>query len=130
MQIELPAEVESLAREKAARAGFDDVGEYVVSLLLHEEVKPDAGQSDDAAGKERSAVPTDWSDEKNARRCELIDKDIQGAISEAEREELASLTRQFREYRRRHAPLPLEGALRLHGALLERKRRAEQNGES
>jgi hypothetical protein len=127
MQIELPEGVESLAREKAARAGFHDVGEYVVSLLLHEE--PPGDPRSVGVSSAPTTELTDWSEERNARRCELIDKDIQDEITAAERIELATLTIQFREYRRRLAPLPMEGARQLHAQLLEKKRRREQGGE-
>jgi hypothetical protein len=64
----------------------------------------------------------DWSDELNERRIELIDKDIQGAITIDERVELAELQRRAIAYRDRIAPLPIEGARRLHQQLLEMKR--------
>jgi hypothetical protein len=56
----------------------------------------------------------DWSDELNERRIELIDKDIQGNITPGERAELAELQRQAVAYRDWVAPLPIEGARRLH----------------
>jgi len=68
-----------------------------------------------------------WTEAKNSRRCELIDKDIQGTISEAERRELDWLTREMRVHRRRAAPIPMEGAKRLHQQLLEEKRRQEES---
>ena len=63
-----------------------------------------------------------WSEEKNSRRCDLIDKEIEGTLSEQERIELDDLQRQAVEYRDRVAPLPMEGAGRLHAQLLEKKR--------
>jgi hypothetical protein len=128
MQIELPVGVESLAREKAARAGFDDVGEYVASLVLHDEASAACPLANDAT-EESVAGIADWSERDNARRCELIDKDIQETISEVERRELTALSLRFREYRRRIAPLPVAGARRLHAKLLETKRRGEQIAE-
>jgi len=67
----------------------------------------------------------DWSDELNERRIELIDKDIQGNITTEERVELAELQRKAVAYRDRVAPLPIEGARRLHQQLLEKKRQRE-----
>ena len=61
----------------------------------------------------------DWSDEFNDRRVELIDKDIEGNITTEERVELAVLQRKAVAYRDRVAPLPIEGARRLHQQLLE-----------
>jgi hypothetical protein len=66
-----------------------------------------------------------WSDELNERRIELIDKDIQGNIRAEERVELAELQRKAVAYRDRVAPLPIEGARRLHQQLLEMKRQRE-----
>lgn len=65
-----------------------------------------------------------WTDEKNERRCELIDKDIEGTILRFERRELDELQRQMLTYRRKKAPLPLKEAQRLHQELL--KKAAEQ----
>jgi hypothetical protein len=67
----------------------------------------------------------DWSDELNERRIELIDKDIQGDITTGERAELTELQRKAVAYRDRVAPLPIEGARRLHQQLLELKRQRE-----
>lgn len=66
-----------------------------------------------------------WSDELNERRIELIDKDIQGNITTEQRVELAELQRRAVAYRDRVAPLPIEGARRLHQQLLEMKRQRE-----
>jgi hypothetical protein len=63
----------------------------------------------------------DWTDEKDERRCELIDKDIAGAITPQERTELAELERQANDYYDRIAAPPMEGARRLHRELLNRR---------
>jgi hypothetical protein len=60
-----------------------------------------------------------WTEEKNARRCELIDKDLQGTINDADRSELELLTRALRLHRRKVTPLPLAGAQQLHRTLLQ-----------
>jgi hypothetical protein len=62
-----------------------------------------------------------WSDQKDARRCELIDKDIAGTISDEERTELTVLERQANEYYDAVAPPPMEGARQLHQTLLNRR---------
>ena len=67
----------------------------------------------------------DWSDERNERRIELIDKDIQGRITTGERAELAELQRKAVAFRDRVAPLPIDGARRLHQQLLDMKRQRE-----
>lgn len=74
---------------------------------------------------ELPATHDTWNEAKNSRRCELIDKEIQGTLSDKEKRELALLTREMRVYRSRVAPLPIDAATHLHQQLLEKKRRAE-----
>ena len=62
-----------------------------------------------------------WSDEKNARRCKLIDKDLANAITAEERIELAVLEQQAAEHFDKIAPPPMEGADRLYQELLEKR---------
>ena len=69
----------------------------------------------------------DW-DAKNDRRCELIDKEIEGTLHPVEKRELEELQRQMLAYRRKVAPLPLKGAQRLHQQLL--KKAAEREGSA
>ena len=62
------------------------------------------------------AVSTDvdeWTSDKNQRRCDLIDADIDGIITPEGRLELEVLTEEMRRHVDRVAPLPLEGARRL-----------------
>ncbi len=60
----------------------------------------------------------DWTDAKNARRCELIDRKYAGALTPQEGVELLGLQEEMLRYRQRVAPLPLEDARRLHQELL------------
>ena len=62
-----------------------------------------------------------WTDEKEARRRELIDKDIAGTISVDERAELSILDRQGNEHYDQVAPRPIEGARQLHQELLGKR---------
>jgi hypothetical protein len=62
----------------------------------------------------------DWTEEKNERRCALIDKEIAGTLTAEEASELNQLQRAMLRYRRRVAPLPLEDARRLHQELLKK----------
>ncbi|MBY0522417.1 MAG: hypothetical protein K2R98_03425 [Gemmataceae bacterium] len=59
-----------------------------------------------------------WSEQKNARRCDLIDRKFARGISPVEALELARLQEQMLRYRQRVAPLPLEDARNLHQELL------------
>jgi hypothetical protein len=63
-----------------------------------------------------------WTDTKNRRRSDLVDKEIDGTLTPAEATELADLQRQMMRYVDRVAPLPLEEARRLHQQLLEKAR--------
>jgi hypothetical protein len=129
MQIEIPKDVESLFAENANRAGFDSISEYVVNLVLGDD---DGQHADDGTNENAKTSPNGgaaWNDKLNARRCELIDKEIQTSLNEDERRELESLTNQFREYRRKVAPLPIDGARRIHAELLKKKQAHERPGD-
>lgn len=63
-----------------------------------------------------------WTDEKNQKRCELVDKEISGNISPAEKDQLEQLQLEMLAYRRRIAPLPLEDLRMLHQELLNEVR--------
>jgi hypothetical protein len=79
---------------------------------------------DHACGIDKPAEQP-WTNEKNARRCNLIDKEIEGTITEAEKAELDHLQQQAIAHRDRVAPLPIEGARKLHQQLLAKKRQQE-----
>ncbi len=68
----------------------------------------------------------EWNETKNGRRCDLIDKDIQGTLTETEKRELELLTHEMRVHRRRVAPIPMETPKQLHAQLLEMKHRQER----
>jgi hypothetical protein len=61
-----------------------------------------------------------WTEDQNARRCALIDKEIAGSLTATEAAELQQLQQQMLRHRRRVAPLPLDDARRLHQELLAR----------
>lgn len=58
-----------------------------------------------------------WTEAKNARRFQLIDKEIAGNISPAEAEELARLSREIDDFLRDVTPLPIHEARTLHEQL-------------
>lgn len=90
-------------------------------LSVAEERRAQAGgalsASDDPAIRPRLADP-EWSEAKNTRRCELIDRKIQNRLSPIEAAELHELQETLRAYLDRVAPLPMEGALTLHAELV------------
>jgi PAS domain S-box-containing protein len=80
------------------------------------------------ATRNRSADP-EWSEAKNARRCELIDRKIQNTLSTREAAELDKLQEALRAYIDRVAPLPMEGPQKLHAELVRlEKKGVTRNG--
>jgi hypothetical protein len=69
-----------------------------------------------------------WTDAKNHRRCDLIDRRYGSGLTPEEAVELARLQEEMLRHRRRVAPLPLEDARRLHQELLTRAT-STANGE-
>jgi hypothetical protein len=59
-----------------------------------------------------------WNAAKDARRCELIDREIAGTLTTDEAAELRALQAAMLHYRRQVAPLPIDEARRLHRELL------------
>lgn len=59
-----------------------------------------------------------WDVSTDARRCELIDREIAGTLTPAEAAELATLQAAMLRHRRTVAPLPLDDARSLHRELL------------
>lgn len=66
-----------------------------------------------------TATHSGWTEEKNARRFKLIDKEMAGTLRPAEAAELANLQREVDAYLDRVAPLPLEAVRKLHARLLK-----------
>ncbi len=66
-----------------------------------------------------------WTDDKNQRRAELVDRQIRGTLTDEERAELERLQQQMRAYREKVAPLPIEDTRRLHAELMEKARQAQ-----
>jgi DNA-binding transcriptional regulator YiaG len=96
-----------------------------LDLLKGEEAGKRSGVTGDAAGDSGKARGNGWNETKNARRCELIDKEIVGSLSVAEQAELNQLQAEMLDHRRRVAPLPLDDLRELHRQLMEK---AEQEG--
>ena len=68
----------------------------------------------------------EWTAEKDNRRCQLIDKQIQGALKQAERRELAELQEQAHEHFDRVAPPVIDKARKLHQKLLDKMQQQDQ----
>ena len=59
-----------------------------------------------------------WDAASDARRCELIDREIAGTLTPAEVLELATLQAAMLRHRRQVAPPPLDDARKIHRELL------------
>src|SRR5665213_857347 len=66
----------------------------------------------------------EWTEAKNARRCDLIDREIAGTLRPEEAAELHQLQQEMLRHRRRVAPLPLEDARKLYQQLLAQASRS------
>jgi hypothetical protein len=77
-----------------------------------------------AATADEGQGGTAWNDQRNARRCELVDREIEGTLLADEAGELAVLQQQMLAERRRLAPVPLNDLRRLHQELLDKAQRA------
>jgi predicted DNA-binding antitoxin AbrB/MazE fold protein len=99
-------------------------------VRLTVESVPGDDPKDDFTGLPRGLRGTAqaWTSEKNTRRRDLIDKQIDGTLLPEEEFELGELQRQATAYRDRVAPLPIDGARKLHQELLEKKRLSESEG--
>jgi hypothetical protein len=108
---------------------LDEVDEAVRQFVLAVAVDP-AGSVLELNGRPVAwvvpAVPQaadgdePWSEAKNQRRCDLIDRKYAEGLTPTETAELAQLQEQMLRHRQRVAPLPLEDAWRLHQELLTR----------
>jgi hypothetical protein len=72
----------------------------------------------------------EWTDEKNRRRCELIDRKYDHGLSPAEEAELAVLQDAMHRTIDKVAPLPLDAARRLHQELLQKAARAHDANQA
>ena len=60
-----------------------------------------------------------WTEEKDRRRCVLIDKSLLADLTFAEQNELTDLQQQAEAHFDEVAPPPIDGALKIHAQLLK-----------
>jgi hypothetical protein len=63
----------------------------------------------------------EWTEEQNARRCQLIEKQVDGTLTADEARELDRLQQEMRRHVDHIAPLPFDAAMRLHAELLKKR---------
>lgn len=66
-----------------------------------------------------------WTKQKNTRRCELIDREIDGVLTPEEVVELRKLRDEMRRYQNKVAPWPIQAARQLHQELLKKAAKAQ-----
>jgi hypothetical protein len=98
--------------------------DFDVVIVVQPKSSLDSSSLAECSGVASDANPVAWTDELNARRCQLIDQKLQRALSDAEAAELESLQMAMRLHLNRIAPLPLEGAKQLHSELLRKQQSA------
>jgi hypothetical protein len=76
------------------------------------------------------AQAVEWTEEKNQRRCELIDRKYDHGLSPAEEAELALLQDAMYRTIDKVAPLPLDAARSLHQELLQKAARAQDANQA
>src|SRR5262245_51586744 len=76
-------------------------------ILLELDGRPVAFVVGPARTSRKKHNPESWTDEKNDRRCDLIDKEYEGTLTPAERAELAELEEELLAYRDHLAPIPI-----------------------
>jgi hypothetical protein len=108
-EVELPHDIDQRLSERASETGQEVV--HLIRIAVTQFVEQDFDP----------LSITRWSDEVEIRRRELIDRDIAGAITPAERVELVHLDRLANKHFDEIAPPPMEGARRLHEQLLHRR---------
>jgi hypothetical protein len=108
-EIDLPPDVEHSLAARASETGQDVVHliQLAVTRFVAEEVSPVTGNGQ-------------WSQELDDRRCALIDREIAGTITVAERAELGALQRIAEQHFDEVAGPPLEGAVKLHQQILSK----------
>lgn len=114
---------DNVARQLEQQANQQNISleQWAVEVLLRQSQAVNSGPP-------RKFGP--WTDELNARRCDLIDRQIEGIITTAELEELAELQAQLRRHLDQDSPFDLAGAQRIHQQLVQKKRRAQSPSES
>ena len=106
-EIDLPADIQHCLSARASETGQDVV--HLIQLAVTRFVAEEVGANGD---------DSQWTQAKDDRRCELIDREIVGTISVTERAELAVLQKMAEQHFDEIASPPMEQALQLHKRLL------------
>ena len=72
----------------------------------------------------------EWTEQQNTRRCELIDKEIDGVLTPEEAVELRQLQDQMLRYQHKVAPWPIQAARQLYQELLKKAATAQDGPDA
>jgi hypothetical protein len=76
------------------------------------------------------AASETWTEQKNARRSELIDKEIDDVLTPDEAVELRQLQEEMLRYQNKVAPWPIQTARQLHQELLGKAAKAQDGPDA
>jgi hypothetical protein len=71
-----------------------------------------------------------WTEQKNTRRCELIDREIDGVLTLEEAIELQQLQDELLSYQNKVAPWPIQAARQLQQELLKKAGKAQDGPDA
>jgi hypothetical protein len=121
MSIQLPDEVLNQLDHSALPVRLEDPRSHVEYVLIKKQEYDLLRESEDYSatlpdGAEEASDK--WNETLNARRVELVKRQVYGKLTPDETVELEQLQEQMLAYRRRVAPLPLDELRELHQKLL------------
>jgi hypothetical protein len=124
--------VESIMKHVQLDTKDESVKRFVLELtvdaggcLLELNGKPVACVILPSTPSKNSSTTVDWTERKNQRRCDLIDREIDGVITIEETIELRQLQDEMLRYQQRVAPWPIEAARQLHRKLLKKAAKSQ-----
>ncbi len=77
-----------------------------------------------------ASTSVERTEQKNTRRCELIDREIDGVLTPEEVVELRQLQDEMLRYQNKVAPWPTRGARHLHQELFKKAAKAQDGPEA
>lgn len=131
MSIQLPNEVLNQLDHSALPVCLEDPRSHVEYVLIRKKEYDLLRESENCSATPPDGVDEaggEWKETLNARRVELVKRQVYGKLTADETAELEQLQAQMLAYRRRVAPLPLDELRELHQKLLNQAAR-HQSGD-
>jgi hypothetical protein len=119
-EYELGSDIQNVFNKEGAKDRMEAVLSAKSASDFKEQLLADAERPFYSPKSSPPSLPSGpWTNEKNARRCALIDRKIAETLTDEEAIELADLQEEMLRHRRKVAPLPLEDLRQLHQELLQ-----------